>query len=74
MQHRRTIERISEDGGVVMSCEQWECLEGESHGNCPDCGTPTIDGKAECSCGHEDAEIFCETCGLKVNDDCGGCG
>ena len=45
MQYCRTVERISEDGGGVMICEQWECLEGESHENCLDCGTPTIDGK-----------------------------
>ena len=47
-----------------MCCDGWDY--GEPDGICPDCGEPTVDGKAATGCFY--SPVICETCGAAPCD------
>ena len=47
-----------------MCCDQIDM--GDPNGECPDCGTPTVDGEAAVGCNYSPCE--CETCGWRPCD------
>jgi hypothetical protein len=44
-----------------MCCDGWYYDDEEVDGECPDCGTPTVDGQAQEGCNY--SPVACETCG-----------
>ena len=56
-------DKISEAG----CSEGWSSYKSEVNGECPDCGMPTVDGKAASGCYY--SPVSCDTCGHR---DCDG--
>ena len=48
-------------------CDSWGSYESEVNGECPECGTPTVDGQAAYGCNW--SPVSCECCGRAVCDD-----
>lgn len=48
----------------MSCCDEYNL--GEPDGECPDCGTPTVEGEAAVGCGYSPVE--CETCGFQPCD------
>lgn len=47
-----------------MCCDDWD--RGTPNGVCPDCGRPTVDGKAATGCNY--SPVVCDTCGAAPCD------
>lgn len=58
-----TREVLSEPG----CADGWSSYADTVNGECPDCGTPTVDGEAAYGCNHSPEK--CDTCGRRVCDD-----
>jgi len=52
---------------MIMCCEPSGYKEEEINGECPICGSPTVDGDAFEQCGYSHVE--CEQCGYAPCDD-----
>lgn len=59
----RQCER-NRNGRNLMCCESWDY--GKPDGECPICGTPTVDGEAATGCVYSPVE--CELCGARPCD------
>jgi hypothetical protein len=52
-----------------MCCDEYDLSDGgptEVHSECPDCGTPTVDGAAQYGCYY--SPVACDTCGWQPCD------
>ena len=47
-------------------CDGWVSLKDSINGECPECGTPTVDGQAAYGCNW--SPVSCETCGHRACD------
>ena len=48
-------------------CDSWVSYESKVNGECPECGTPTVDGHAAYGCNW--SPVSCECCGRAFCDD-----